>query len=85
MGIIPISYTQDVIGPISRTVEDVATALAVMAGGGFDSTDNAIALVPEISRGFDYAVSLTPVISEASVLAFLMASLIGLTVMKLLQ
>jgi Asp-tRNA(Asn)/Glu-tRNA(Gln) amidotransferase A subunit family amidase len=31
IGIIPTSYTKDVIGPISRTVEDVATALAVMA------------------------------------------------------
>jgi len=59
IGIISISYTQDVIRPIARMVEGVATALTVMANGGFDSTDNATALVPEISRGLDYTVSLT--------------------------
>lgn len=41
-GIIPISYTQDVIGPIARCVDDVATALTVMAGIGFDAQDNAV-------------------------------------------
>ncbi|OCL06763.1 amidase [Glonium stellatum] len=58
-GIIPISYTQDVIGPIARTVKDVATALTVMASIGFDSADNATALVPETSRGMDYTIFLT--------------------------
>ncbi|KAM3418425.1 hypothetical protein BST61_g4414 [Cercospora zeina] len=45
-GVIPISYTQDVIGPIGRSVEDVAIALTVMAGTAYDTVDNATALVP---------------------------------------
>ncbi|KAK4634880.1 Glutamyl-tRNA(Gln) amidotransferase subunit A 2 [Fulvia fulva] len=58
-GVIPISYTQDVVGPIARNVEDVATALTVMAKIGFDSNDNATALVPEGIRGTDYTLGLT--------------------------
>ncbi|KAL2353532.1 amidase signature domain-containing protein [Cryomyces antarcticus] len=58
-GIIPISYTQDVIGPIARTVMDVATALTVMASTGFDPLDNVTALVPSSVRGVDYAASVT--------------------------
>lgn len=59
VGIIPISYTQDVIGPIGRCVEDVATALTVMSSIGFDSGDNATALVPAGVRDSDYSASLT--------------------------
>lgn len=58
-GIIPISYTQDTIGPIARCVEDVATALTVMAGIGYDSDDNATASVPAGLQGTDYAASVT--------------------------
>jgi Asp-tRNA(Asn)/Glu-tRNA(Gln) amidotransferase A subunit family amidase len=58
-GIIPISYTQDVIGPIARCVEDVATAITVMAGIGYDADDNATASVPAGIQGTDYAASLT--------------------------
>jgi Asp-tRNA(Asn)/Glu-tRNA(Gln) amidotransferase A subunit family amidase len=58
-GIIPISYTQDVIGPIARCVEDVATAITVMAGIGYDGDDNATASVPAGIQGTDYAASLT--------------------------
>ena len=58
-GIIPISYTQDTIGPIARCVEDVATAMTVMAGIGYDKADNATALVPAGVQGTDYAASLT--------------------------
>lgn len=58
-GIIPISYTQDTIGPIARCVEDVATALTVMAGIGYDADDNATASVPAGLQGADYAASLT--------------------------
>lgn len=58
-GIIPISYTQDTIGPIARCVEDVATALTVMAGIGYDADDNATASVPAGLQGTDYAASLT--------------------------
>lgn len=58
-GVIPISYTQDTIGPIARCVEDVATALTVMAGIGYDADDNATASVPAGLQGTDYAASLT--------------------------
>jgi len=58
-GIIPISYTQDTIGPIARTVKDVAIALTVMSSIGFDSRDNATALVPATSRKIDYSTRLS--------------------------
>ena len=58
-GIIPISYTHDTIGPIARTVKDVATALTVMASTGYDAADNATALVPSPNRNIDYAASLS--------------------------
>ena len=58
-GIIPISYTHDVIGPIARTVKDVAVALTVMASSGYDAADNATARVPSSLRSIDYAASLT--------------------------
>jgi Asp-tRNA(Asn)/Glu-tRNA(Gln) amidotransferase A subunit family amidase len=57
-GIIPISYTHDTIGPIARTIKDVAIALSVMASTGYDAADNATALVPRGSRQVDYSTSL---------------------------
>lgn len=57
-GIIPISYTQDVIGPIARNVEDLAIALTVMASVGYDESDNATSLVPQSSRHMDYTSAL---------------------------
>ena len=57
-GIIPISYTQDAIGPIARNVKDLATALTVMASVGYDSSDNATALIPAGSIGSDFAAAL---------------------------
>lgn len=57
-GIIPISYTQDVIGPIARTVKDVAAALTVMASIGYDAADNTTALMPPSSVGLDYSTFL---------------------------
>ena len=54
-GIIPISYTQDAIGPITRNVNDLAIALNVMASVGYDPDDNATALVPPSSVGVDYS------------------------------
>ena len=54
-GIIPISFTQDAIGPIARNVNDLATALTVMASVGYDSYDNDTAMVPSTSIGVDYA------------------------------
>ncbi|ORY09976.1 amidase signature domain-containing protein [Clohesyomyces aquaticus] len=58
-GIIPISYTQDTIGPIGRTLKDVAVALTVMASTGYDAADNATALVPPANRDIDYAASIS--------------------------
>ena len=57
-GVVPISYTQDVIGPIARSVSDLAVALTVMASAAADgsdqATDNATAVVPASVRGTDY-------------------------------
>jgi Asp-tRNA(Asn)/Glu-tRNA(Gln) amidotransferase A subunit family amidase len=58
-GIIPISTTHDVIGPIARTMKDVAVALTVMATTGYDAADNETALVPSANRDIDYAASLS--------------------------
>lgn len=56
-GIIPISYTQDAIGPITRNVNDLAIALTVMAGVGYDPLDNATASVPTtIKKSFSAAL-----------------------------
>ncbi|KAF2792919.1 amidase signature enzyme [Melanomma pulvis-pyrius CBS 109.77] len=58
-GIIPISYTHDVIGPIARSMKDVAVALTVMASMGYDAADNATAMVPPAIAKINYASSLT--------------------------
>ncbi|MCJ1313731.1 hypothetical protein MMC25_007411 [Agyrium rufum] len=58
-GIVPISYTQDAIGPITRCVRDAAVALTVMTSTGYDAADNTTALVPPTSRNVDYAAELS--------------------------
>ncbi|KAL8648987.1 MAG: hypothetical protein Q9226_005764 [Calogaya cf. arnoldii] len=57
-GVIPISYTQDAIGPIARNVDDLAVALTVMASVGYDESDNVTFLVPHSSRNLDHAAAL---------------------------
>jgi len=57
-GVVGVSFTQDVVGPMARCVSDVAVMLGVMAGVGHDEGDNATALVPEGVRGTDYAIDL---------------------------
>ena len=57
-GIIPISFTQDAIGPIARNVDDLAVALTVMASVGYDPDDNTTALIPLSSIGQDYSAAL---------------------------
>ncbi|KAI1106587.1 amidase signature enzyme [Jackrogersella minutella] len=57
-GILPISFTQDSIGPIARNVQDLAIALTVMASVGADEADNATLLVPPEARGIDYTQGL---------------------------
>jgi len=58
-GIIPISVTHDVIGPIARSIKDVAVALTVMQSSGYDAADNDTALVPVANKNIDYAASLS--------------------------
>ena len=57
-GIIPISFTQDAIGPIARNVDDLAVALTVMASVGYDPNDNITALIPDSSINEDYSAAL---------------------------
>ena len=57
-GIIPISFTQDAIGPVARSVNDLAIALTVMASVGYDPNDNTTALVPPPSINLDYIAAL---------------------------
>ncbi|KAI2468354.1 amidase signature enzyme [Annulohypoxylon bovei var. microspora] len=57
-GILPISFTQDSIGPIARNIPDLAVALTVMASVGADEADNATLLVPPEARGIDYTQGL---------------------------
>ena len=57
-GIIPISFTQDAIGPIARHVDDLAVALTVMASVGYGPDDNATALIPSSSTAQDYSAAL---------------------------
>ena len=58
-GVIPISYTQDAVGPIARTVRDVALALTVMADVGYDPDDNTTALAPARIGKRDFSACLT--------------------------
>ena len=57
-GIIPISFTQDIVGPIARNVHDLAVALTVMASVGYDIGDNVTALVPDDMIDLDYSAAL---------------------------
>lgn len=57
-GVIPISYTQDTVGPMARSVKDLAVALTVMASVGFDEADNVTALAPPEITGKDYSAAL---------------------------
>ncbi|KKZ65759.1 hypothetical protein EMCG_08434 [[Emmonsia] crescens] len=59
-GVIPVSYTQDTLGPIARSLKDAATVLTVMANIGYDPKDNVTALVPKSVVGVDYTRALAP-------------------------
>src|SRR5207249_5531903 len=50
-GVVPISHTQDTIGPHARTVADAAAVLSVIASHGFDGRDPATGSVPLGWRG----------------------------------
>jgi len=66
-GVIPISHTQDTVGPHGRTVADAAAVLSAIASSGFDGRDAATGGVPLGWRGrsrpaipADYTVFLNP-------------------------
>jgi amidase len=50
-GVVPISHTQDTIGPHTRTLADAAAVLSVIASQGFDGRDPATGDVPLGWRG----------------------------------
>lgn len=56
-GVIPISFTQDAVGPIARCTKDVAILLTVMANVGYDDDDSATVGRPKDLLGKDYAAS----------------------------
>ncbi|KAL1960555.1 hypothetical protein VTO42DRAFT_7134 [Malbranchea cinnamomea] len=53
-GVIPVSYTQDAVGPIARSLKDLSVALAVMTSVGYDPGDNTTALPPPATRHLNY-------------------------------
>lgn len=53
-GVIPVSHTQDAVGPIARCVEDLAIALSVIANAQPDPEDNSTTLVPAGIRKANY-------------------------------
>jgi Asp-tRNA(Asn)/Glu-tRNA(Gln) amidotransferase A subunit family amidase len=57
-GVVPISFTQDAVGAIGRSVADIAKVLTVMASVGYDPDDNVTALIPPSSVGIDYSKSI---------------------------
>ena len=57
-GVVPISFTQDAVGAIGRSVADIAKVLTVMASVGYDPSDNTTALIPSSSVDIDYSTML---------------------------
>jgi Asp-tRNA(Asn)/Glu-tRNA(Gln) amidotransferase A subunit family amidase len=57
-GVVPISFTQDAVGAIGRSVADIAKVLTVMASVGYDRDDNVTALIPPSSVDMDYSTSI---------------------------
>ena len=63
-GVIPISWTQDTVGAIGRSLFDIATALTVMSSVGYDPADNVTSAIPPSVPGTDY----TTFVSSATAL-----------------
>jgi Asp-tRNA(Asn)/Glu-tRNA(Gln) amidotransferase A subunit family amidase len=57
-GVVPVSFTQDTVGAIGRSVTDIAKILTVMVSVGYDPADNVTALIPSSSVGIDYSTSI---------------------------
>ncbi|KAK5075309.1 hypothetical protein LTR64_001514 [Lithohypha guttulata] len=58
-GVVPVSWVQDTLGVIGRSLYDIAVALTVMSSIGYDSRDNTTARVPDSTRDIDYTTALT--------------------------
>ncbi len=57
-GVIPLSWSQDSVGPMARSVEDLALMLNTMAGSDrHDSTTATAVTVPDFSDGIDRGLS----------------------------
>lgn len=54
-GVIPVSFTQDAVGAMARSLEDLAVALTVMSSIGFDPNDNTTAQIPPENQNKDYS------------------------------
>lgn len=57
-GVVPVSYTQDAVGPIARSLKDLAVAMEVMTRIGYDPADNTTALPPPSTRHSNYLTAL---------------------------
>ncbi|KAK3389008.1 amidase signature domain-containing protein [Sordaria brevicollis] len=57
-GVIPVGWTQDVVGGMARTVEDLAVMMTVMSSTVPEGGDNTTALVPPGMKGVDYRKAL---------------------------
>jgi Asp-tRNA(Asn)/Glu-tRNA(Gln) amidotransferase A subunit family amidase len=60
-GVIPVSYTQDTVGAIGRSLNDIAVALTVMSSVGQDPLDNATSIVDPSTIGIDYTTYLSSI------------------------
>jgi amidase len=86
-GVVPISHTQDTVGPIARTVADAATALGVIQSISFDGRDAATGSVPLGWKGrtrptnipTDYTQFLNPKGLQGARLGLTRAGLSGFT------
>jgi len=58
-GVMPISFTQDAVGPIARCTKDLAIALTVMASGEADKGVSAEVSAPPINTQTDYYKDIT--------------------------
>ncbi|KAL1838869.1 hypothetical protein VTJ49DRAFT_2093 [Mycothermus thermophilus] len=58
-GVMPVSFTQDAVGAMARTTQDLAVVLTVMTrGAGLDPRDNVTSACPPDVRERDYSASL---------------------------
>ncbi len=56
-GVLPLAYTLDHVGPITRTVRDAATMLQIIAGADRNDSTSSRERVPDFSAGLDGQIS----------------------------